>query len=286
LKIYIDGKFYNRNEARISVFDHGLLYGDGIFEGIRIYNSKVFKLKEHVERLYRSAKAILLNIPIQQAEMEKAVLDTVRINAKIDGYIRVVVTRGEGALGLDPAQCTNPKIIIIAGDIQLYPQEYYEKGIAVVTVATRRMPSDSLDPRVKSLNYLNNIMAKVEARQAGCLEAVMLNHDGYVSECTADNIFVISRGILLTPASHYGALDGITRTTVIKISESFTIPVREAALTRYDLYTSDECFITGTGAEIMPVTMIDDRLVGNGQPGLMTRQLMDGFRNLLLQINP
>ncbi|MGO9950588.1 MAG: branched-chain-amino-acid transaminase [Dissulfurispiraceae bacterium] len=286
MKIYIDGKFYNRNEARISVFDHGLLYGDGIFEGIRIYNSKVFKLKEHVERLYRSAKAILLNIPIQQAEMEKAVLDTVRINAKIDGYIRVVVTRGEGALGLDPAQCTNPKIIIIAGDIQLYPQEYYEKGIAVVTVATRRMPSDSLDPRVKSLNYLNNIMAKVEARQAGCLEAVMLNHDGYVSECTADNIFVISRGILLTPASHYGALDGITRTTVIKISESFTIPVREAALTRYDLYTSDECFITGTGAEIMPVTMIDGRLVGNGQPGLMTRQLMDGFRNLLLQINP
>ncbi|MGO9378537.1 MAG: branched-chain-amino-acid transaminase [Dissulfurispiraceae bacterium] len=286
MKIYIDGKFYNRNEARISVFDHGLLYGDGIFEGIRIYNSKVFKLKEHVERLYRSAKAILLNIPIQQAEMEKAVLDTVRINAKIDGYIRVVVTRGEGALGLDPAQCTNPKIIIIAGDIQLYPQEYYEKGIAVVTVATRRMPSDSLDPRVKSLNYLNNIMAKVEARQAGCLEAVMLNHDGYVSECTADNIFVISRAILLTPASHYGALDGITRTTVIKISESFTIPVREAALTRYDLYTSDECFITGTGAEIMPVTMIDGRLVGNGQPGLMTRQLMDGFRNLLLQINP
>ena len=286
MKIYIDGKFFNRNEARISVFDHGLLYGDGIFEGIRIYNSKVFKLKEHVERLYRSAKAILLNIPIQQAEMEKAVLDTVRINAKIDGYIRVVVTRGEGALGLDPAQCTNPKIIIIAGDIQLYPQEYYEKGIAVVTVATRRMPSDSLDPRVKSLNYLNNIMAKVEARQAGCLEAVMLNHDGYVSECTADNIFVISRAILLTPASHYGALDGITRTTVIKISESFTIPVREAALTRYDLYTSDECFITGTGAEIMPVTMIDGRLVGNGQPGLMTRQLMDGFRNLLLQINP
>src|SRR5664279_2022919 len=220
MKIYIDGKFHDRGDARISVLDHGLLYGDGIFEGIRIYNGKVFKLKEHIDRLYHSSRAILLDIPMQRSEMEQAVLETGRVNAKDDGYIRLIVTRGEGALGLDPTQCARPTVIIIAGDIQLYPQEYYEKGIAIVTAATRRMPADSLDPRIKSLNYLNNIMAKVEAKQAGCLEAVMLNHEGYVSECTADNIFVVSRGTLLTPAPNYGALDGITRATVIEISES------------------------------------------------------------------
>jgi len=285
MKIYIDGKFYDRGEARISVFDHGLLYGDGIFEGIRIYNGKVFKLKEHIDRLYHSAKAILLDIPMQPAGMEQAVLETVSMNAKVDGYIRLIVTRGEGALGLDPAQCERPSVIIIAGDIQLYPQEYYEKGIAVVTAATRRMPSDSLDPRIKSLNYLNNIMAKVEAKQAGCLEAVMLNHEGYVSECTADNIFIVSRGTLLTPAPHYGALDGITRATVLDMAESCGIPVSETALTRYDLYTAAECFMTGTGAEIMPVTKIDGRLVGDGRPGPITKRLIDAFRNLVLQKN-
>jgi branched-chain amino acid aminotransferase len=286
MKIYIDGKFHDRGDARISVLDHGLLYGDGIFEGIRIYNGKVFKLKEHIDRLYHSSRAILLDIPMQRSEMEQAVLETVRVNAKDDGYIRLIVTRGEGALGLDPTQCARPTVIIIAGDIQLYPQEYYEKGIAVVTAATRRMPSDSLDPRIKSLNYLNNIMAKIEAKQAGCLEAVMLNHEGYVSECTADNIFVVSRGTLLTPAPNYGALDGITRATVIEISESCGIPMRETALTRYDLYTADECFMTGTGAEIMPVTKIDGRLVGDGRPGPTTKQLTDGFRELVLQKKP
>ena len=285
MKIYIDGKFHDRREARISVFDHGLLYGDGVFEGIRIYNGKVFKLKEHIYRLYNSAKAILLNIPLQQADMEQAVLETVRMNAKLDGYIRLIVTRGEGALGLDPAQCDRPSVIIIVGDIQLYPREYYEKGIAVITAATRRMPADSLDPRIKSLNYLNNIMAKVEAKQAGCLEAVMLNHEGYVSECTADNIFIVSRGTLLTPAAHYGALDGITRAAVIEISESCGIPVSETALTRYDLYTADECFMTGSGAEIMPVTKIDGRLVGYGTPGSVTKRFIDNFRNLVLQNN-
>jgi branched-chain amino acid aminotransferase len=286
MKIYIDGKFHDRGEAKISVLDHGLLYGDGVFEGIRIYNRKVFKLTEHIERLYHSAKAILLDIPMQQAEMEQAVQETVSINAKVDGYIRLIVTRGEGALGLDPAPCEKPSVIIIAGDIQLYPQEYYEKGIAIITAATRRVPADSLDPRIKSLNYLNNIMAKVEAKQAGCLEAVMLNHEGYVSECTADNIFIISRGTLLTPAPHYGALDGITRASVIEISQSCGIPQRDTALTRYDLYTADECFMTGTGAEIMPVTKIDGRPVGDGKPGSMTKRFIDGFRNLVLQNNP
>jgi branched-chain amino acid aminotransferase len=281
MKVYIDGKYYDRGEAMISVFDHGLLYGDGVFEGIRIYKGKVFKLKEHIERLYQSAKAILLDVPIGQTEMEKAVFEAVRINAKNDGYIRLIITRGEGPLGLDPAQCAKPMVIIIVGDIQLYPQEYYEKGIAVVTAASRRMPADSLDPRVKSLNYLNNVMAKIEAKQAGCLEAVLLNHEGYVTECTADNIFIVKNGTLLTPAPHYGALDGITRMTVLNIAPSCGITSLETALTRYDLYTADECFMTGTGAEIMPVTKIDGRLIGNGSPGPVTMRLIEGFRKLV-----
>jgi branched-chain amino acid aminotransferase len=279
MKVYIDGKYYERGEAMISVFDHGLLYGDGVFEGIRIYKGKVFKLKEHVERLYQSAKTILLDIPISRAEMENATIEAVHENAKEDGYIRLVVTRGEGPLGLDPAQCARPKIIIIVGDIQLYPQEYYEKGIAVVTAASRRVPADSLDPRVKSLNYLNNVMAKIEAKQAGCLEAVLLNHEGYVTECTADNIFIVKDGTLLTPAAHSGALDGITRMTVMNnLAPSCGIASRETALTRYDLYTADECFMTGTGAEIMPVTMIDGRAIGNGKPGPATKGLIEGFK--------
>jgi len=282
MKIYIDGKYYDRGEAMISVFDHGLLYGDGVFEGIRIYTGKVFKLKEHVERLYQSAKAILLDIPISRAVMENAVLEAVHENAKEDGYIRLVVTRGEGPLGIDPGQCSKPSVIIIVGDIQLYPQEYYEKGISVVTAASRRMPADSLDPRVKSLNYLNNVMAKIEAKQAGCLEAVFLNHEGYVTECTADNIFIVQDGTLLTPAPHYGALDGITRMTVMNIAPSCGITSRETALTRYDLYTADECFMTGTGAEIMPVTKIDGRLIGSGEPGPATKRLIEEFRKLVV----
>ncbi len=281
MKIYIDGKFYERSEAKISVFDHGLLYGDGIFEGIRIYNGTVFKLKEHIERLFDSARAILLDIPMRPEDMERAVLETVRTNDRRDGYIRLIVTRGEGQLGLDPSQCPKPSVIIIAGDIQLYPKEYYESGIAVVTAASRRMPADSLDPRVKSLNYLNNIMAKIEAKQAGCFEAVMLNREGYVCECTADNIFVIRSGILLTPAPHYGALDGITRKSVIETAENSGIPVRENALTRYDLYCADECFMTGTGAEIMPVTKIDGRVIGDGKSGPVTKRLIEGFRKLV-----
>jgi branched-chain amino acid aminotransferase len=281
MRVYIDGKYYDRSEAMISVFDHGLLYGDGVFEGIRIYNGKVFKLAEHIDRLYRSAKALLLDIPMSQAEMAIATLEAVKENAKIDGYIRLVVTRGEGPLGLDPVQCSRPTVIIIVGDIQLYPHEYYEKGISVVTAASRRMPADSLDPRVKSLNYLNNIMAKVEARQAGCLEAVMLNHEGYVTECTADNIFMVRAAVLLTPSPHYGALDGITRMTVMDVASTCEIDARETALTRYDLYTADECFMTGTGAEIMPVTKIDGRLIGAGEPGPVTKRLIEGFRDFI-----
>lgn len=280
MKIYIDGEFYDRREARISVFDHGLLYGDGVFEGIRIYHGKVFKLREHIERLYRSAKTILLDMPMRQVEMEDAVLEAVRVNAKIDGYIRLIVTRGEGPLGIDPAHCAKPTVIIIVGDIQLYPSEYYEKGIAVVTAASRRMPSDSLDPRVKSLNYLNNIMAKIEARQAGCFEAILLNHEGYVTECSADNILIVKDGSLLAPAPHHGALDGITMRTVMDIAASLGITVLATALTRYDLYNAEECFISGTGAEIMPVTRIDGRLIGAGVPGPVTKRLMDGFSRL------
>jgi len=219
MKIYIDGKYCDRADAKISVFDHGLLYGDGVFEGIRIYNTKVFKLEEHIERLYQSAKAIFLDIPMSKEDMRNSVLDTVMINEKKDGYIRLIVTRGEGQLGIDPASCKKATVIIIVSDIQLYPDEYYKNGIEIITAPSRRMSSDSLDPRIKSLNYLNNIMAKLEARQAGCLEAVMLNREGFVVECTADNIFIIKNNELLTPAPYHGALYGITMRTIMEIAE-------------------------------------------------------------------
>jgi branched-chain amino acid aminotransferase len=280
MKVYIDGKFYDRSEAKISVFDHGLLYGDGVFEGIRVYNGKVFKLAEHIDRLYRSAKAILLEIPMKQPEMTSTVLEAVRVNAQKNGYIRLVVTRGEGPFGLDPAQCKKPTVIIMVGDIQLYPEEYYSKGIAVVTASSRRIPSDCLDPRVKSLNYLNNIMAKIEAQQSGCLEAVMLNREGFVAECTADNIFIVRSDRLLTPAPWHGALDGITMKTVMEVARLLGVETETTTLTRYDLYTADECFLTGTGAEIMPVTAIDGRTIGNGEPGPVTKRLIEKFREV------
>lgn len=280
MKIYIDGKYYDRKNARVSVFDHGLLYGDGVFEGIRIYSGKVFRLKEHVERLYRSARAISLDIPIKTGEMEKAVLETVTVNKKREGYIRLIVTRGEGPLGLDPLQCEKASVIIIVGDIQLYPEEYYTKGIAVVAASSRRIPSDSLDPRIKSLNYLNNVLAKIEARRAGCLEAVMLNSAGFVAECTADNIFIVKENDLLTPAPYHGALDGITMGVVIEIAEALGLGARETTLTRYDLYNADECFMTGTGAEIVPIIKIDGRTIGDGRPGKTTKRLLRRFREL------
>jgi len=281
MKIYIDGKYYEREEARISVFDHGLLYGDGVFEGIRMYNGGVFKLKEHIQRLYQSAKAILLDIRLTEAEMMKAVLETVSVNEKVNGYIRLVVTRGEGLLGIDPASCEKSSVIIIVGDIQMYPDEHNRKGVQVITSSSRRMPSDCLDPRIKSLNYLNNIMAKIEAKQAGCLEAVMLNSSGFVAECTGDNIFIVKNGELLTPAPFQGALDGITMQTVLELAESAGIRTRLSTLTRYDLYNSNECFMTGTGAEIIPVIRIDGRTIGDGSPGRITQKLTEAFHKMV-----
>ena len=280
MKIYIDGKYYDKADAKVSVFDHGLLYGDGIFEGIRIYNGKVFRLKEHIERFYESAKAIILEILMTKEEMKAAVEDAVKVNERKDGYIRLMVTRGEGSLGLDPASCKKATVIIIVSDIQLYPKEYYEKGIALVTVTSRRIPYECLDPRIKSLNYLNNIMAKLEAKQAGCLEAVMLNTQGFVAECTADNIFIVKEGRLLTPSVYHGALEGITRQTVMEIAEKLGIESAETTLAPYDLYTADECFLTGTGAEIVPVVKIDGRVIGSGVPGKVTKILVEILKNM------
>jgi branched-chain amino acid aminotransferase len=279
MKVYIDGKYFDREEARLSVFDHGLLYGDGVFEGIRIYGGKVFKLREHVARLYQSAGAILLQIPMTEEEMEAAVVDAVRINEKGSGYIRLIVTRGEGPLGIDPGTCKKATVVIIVSDIQLYPEEYYRKGIQIITASTRRVPPECLDPRIKSLNYLNNILAKIEARQAGCFEAVMLNTSGFVAECTADNIFIVKDKMLLTPAAHQGALEGITRAVVIQAARSLGLASSETTLAPYDLYNADECFLTGTGAEIVPVVKIDGRVIGNGAPGPVTEKVIQSFRN-------
>jgi branched-chain amino acid aminotransferase len=281
MKIYIDGKFYDKEQAVISVFDHGLLYGDGVFEGIRVYHGKVFKLSDHITRLYASAKAIALTIPLKKREMEKAVLDAVRINRKKNGYIRLVVTRGEGTLGLDPVHCGKPTVIIIVADIQLYPEELYKKGVKIITASTRRIPPECLDPRIKSLNYLNNILAKLEARRSGAMEALMLTTEGLVAECTADNIFIVKSGRLLTPHPCKGALDGITMRTVFEIAKARGIECSEADLSQNDLYTSDECFITGTGAELVPVIEIDSREVGDGKPGPLTLTLIEDFRGLV-----
>lgn len=280
MKIYIDGNYYDRQEARISVFDHGLLYGDGVFEGIRIYGGKIFKLIEHLDRLYRSATALSLNIPLARQEMAKVVQDTVTMNGKEEGYIRLIVTRGAGSMGLDPSHCPKPTVIVIVDDLRLYPRQYYEEGMAIVTASTRRIRPDGLDPRIKSLNYLNNVLAKIEAANASCFEAVMLNAEGYVAECTADNIFIVQDGRLSTPSPAYGALDGITMRTVMDIADSLKIGCTQKALTRYDLYTCDECFMTGTGAEVIPVVKIDGRTIGEGKPGRITAQVIKAFAKL------
>ncbi|MBN1798489.1 MAG: branched-chain-amino-acid transaminase [Spirochaetales bacterium] len=281
MKVYIDGNYYDKEQACVSVFDHGLLYGDGVFEGIRIYNGTVFKLREHIVRLYQSAKAILLHIPMAMAEMQAQVEEVVKVNNTHDGYIRLVVTRGRGDLGLDPAKCPKASVIIIVADVELYPPEYYAKGIEIITSSSRRLPVDGLDPRIKSLNYLNNIMAKLEAKQAGCLEAVMLNKEGYVAECTGDNIFVVKEGRLYTPTVYQGALDGITRATVLELAQKLNIPCEARALSCYDLYNADECFLTGSGAEVMPVTAIDGRRIGDGKPGVITHRLLKAFREFI-----
>jgi branched-chain amino acid aminotransferase len=280
MKIFIDGKFYSERDAKVSVFDHGLLYGDGVFEGIRAYHGRVFKLKEHVERLFYSAKAILLQIPMSPEKVAAAVLESCRANKLRDGYIRLVVTRGVGNLGLNPRNCKNPSVIIIADKIQVYPPELYARGMEIVTVPTVRNLHSAVNPAIKSLNYLNNILAKIEANNAGVEEAVMLNAEGFVSECTADNLFIIKKGDLFTPPLSAGALYGITRQTVIELAQQSGIKVSEPNLTRYDLFNADECFLTGTGAEIMPVIKIDGRVIGAGKPGKITQALVEDYHSL------
>jgi len=280
MKVYVDGKYYNERDAKVSVFDHGLLYGDGIFEGIRAYNGRVFRLKEHIDRLFYSAKAILLNLPMSRADIAEAVLETCRRNKIHDGYIRLVVTRGVGTLGLNPNRCKNPSLIIIAGKIQLYPVEYYERGLEIITVPTVRNLHSALNPAIKSLNYLNNIMAKIEANNSGCEEAIMLNAEGFVSECTGDNIFILKENELLTPPLSAGALYGVTRKVVMEIAAESGLLVRESNLSRYDMFNADECFLTGTGAELVPVIKIDGRVIGNGKPGPVTRRLVAQYRAL------
>ena len=279
-KIYIAGKLYDKADAKISVYDHGLLYGDGVFEGIRVYGGKVFRLAAHVQRLYESALSIMLEIPLTQEQMAQAIKDTVAVNNKHDGYIRALVTRGAGYLGLDPRKASNPQVIIIVDDISLYPPELYEKGMELVTVSTIRNHPNALNPRVKSLNYLNNIMAQIEAVKAGCVEALMLNHKGEVAECTGDNIFLVKSGELRTPPMDAGILGGITRDAVIALARANGIAVHEVALTRHDVYTADECFLTGTAAEVVPVVKCDNRVIGTGKPGSITRQLRERFYRL------
>jgi len=280
MKVFIDGKYYDGRAAKISVFDHGLLYGDGVFEGIRAYHGRVFKLREHIDRLFCSAKAILLNIPMAHAHLMHAVVEACRKNKIHDGYIRLVVTRGIGTLGLNPNRCKNPSVIIIADKIQLYPPAFYQKGMEIVTVPTTRNLHSALNPAIKSLNYLNNILAKIEANQAGCEEAVMLNAEGFVAECSGDNLFIVKKGVLLTPPLSAGALYGITRGVVMELAEEEGLTVSEPNLTRYDLFNADECFLTGTGAEIVPVVKIDGRVVGTGKPGPITRKLEEEYRAL------
>lgn len=278
MRIYMNGKLVPERDAKVSVFDHGLLYGDGVFEGIRSYNSRVFMLDEHVERLFRSAKAIALDIPMSKAAVAKAVVATCKANRTMNGYVRLLVTRGVGTLGLNPFTCKVPQVIIIAANIQLYPKELYEKGMSIVTVATMRNHSEALNPNIKSLNYLNNVLAKIEAINAGVPEAVMLNTHGYVSEATGDNIFVVRGNNLLTPPTEAGVLQGITRDTVMMLAAEAGFVVREKMMTRYDLYTADEVFLTGTAAEVIGVVGIDRRVIGDGKPGKVTRQLEARFK--------
>ena len=280
LKIYIDGKLYDKEDAKISVYDHGFLYGDGVFEGIRSYGGKVFRLAEHLDRLWDSAKAIWLEVPISKQQMVKAIEDTLAVNGIRDGYIRVVVTRGAGTLGLDPNRCSHPQVIIIADLISLYPVELYQEGLELVTVSVMRNHPAALSPRIKSLNYLNNILAKIEGLQAGCMEALMLNHKGEVAECTGDNIFLVRQQRLLTPPNEAGILEGITRDAVIGLARGMDIDVAETPLTKHDVYIADECFLTGTAAEVVPVVKVDSRMIGEGVPGPITRELMTRFREL------
>ena len=277
MKIYMNNNLVDASEATVSVFDHGLLYGDGIFEGIRLYDSCVFKLDEHLERLEYSAKAIMLEMPWSRQQIADAVCETCRANDLKDGYIRLVVTRGVGSLGLSIKNCDQPQLIIIADKIQLYPQEFYDNGLKIITVPTRRSNPAALPPAVKSLNYLNNILAKIEAQHLGYHEAIMLNDQGYIAECTGDNVFIVHKGELITPAASSGALKGITRDTALAIAEELGIPWREANMTRYDVWVAEEVFLTVTAAEIVPIVEIDARVIGDGKPGPITAQFLESF---------
>ena len=274
------GKHFDKEDAKISVYDHGLLYGDGVFEGMRSYGGKVFRIDEHLDRLWSSAKAIWLEIPMTKAALAQAVNDTLRINNISDGYIRLVVTRGAGTLGLDPNRTANPQVIIIADSIALYPAEMYEKGLTIITSSVQRNHPAALSPRIKSLNYLNNILAKIEGLQAGCVEALMLNHKGEIAECTGDNIFLVRNRVLQTPPLDAGILEGVTRNAVIELARQSGIEVREMALTKHDVYIADECFLTGSAAEVIPVVKVDSRLIGTGVPGPITRDLEERFHKL------
>jgi branched-chain amino acid aminotransferase len=281
MKVYINGKFYEKENAKISVFDHGLLYGDGVFEGIRSYNRLVFKLKEHIDRLFESAQSIMLKIPLAKEQLSKAVIATLKENGLKDAYIRLVVTRGEGDLGLDPRKCAGrAAVIIITDKIALYPEKFYKNGLEIITVPTVRNLPEALNPQIKSLNYLNNILAKIEAINGGYDEAIMLDSLGYVAECTGDNIFIVKSNHLYTPPQCMGTLRGITRDTVLEIAKANKIPVHEHVVTRHEVYISDECFLTGTAAEIIPVVKVDGRTIGAGKPGKLTLSLMKKFKEL------
>ncbi len=278
--IYLDGKYVKESEAKISVYDHGVLYGDGLFEGIRAYNGRIFKSREHMDRIFEAAKAIMLDIPMTKDELEEVVFETCRRNNIKNGYVRLVITRGKGDLGLSPVSCKTPTIYCIAGTIRLYPQEMYIKGMPIITSVQRRNKATIVDPQIKSLNYLNNILAKIEANRAGVPEALMLNHDGIVAECTGDNIFIIKDGIIYTPPIHIGILDGITRGAVMDLAKEMGYEVKESEFTLYNVYNADECFLTGTAAEVIPVTEVDGRVIGPGIAGPITGKILRAFKVL------
>ena len=283
MQVYVDGKLVPKEEAKISVFDHGFLYGDGVFEGIRVYDGNVFRLKEHMDRLYESAKTIALEIPMSKDDLTEATLKTVAVNGKRDAYIRLVISRGPGDLGIDPAKCSVPTVVIIVASITLYPKEFYENGIPLVTSCVRRIPQECLDPQIKSLNYLNNILAKIDSKNAGVPEALMLNTHGFVAECTADNIFLVKNGSVRTPQLSHGALGGVTRGAVLDLAKEAGFETMRIRLALHDFYNADEVFLTGTGAEIVPVISIDGRRIGDGKPGKITNRLVEAFKRLRVE---
>ncbi len=281
IQVYVNGQYFPKEEAKISVFDHGFLYGDGVFEGIRAYGGKVFRLNEHIDRLYNGARGIMIDIPLKKEEMAEVVLETLRRNELKDAYIRLVISRGTGDLGLDPRKCKTPTIICITDKIVLYPEELYNKGMEIITAATRRNRPEGVNPQMKSLNYLNNIMAKLEANLAGAPEAMLLNNEDYVAECTGDNIFIVKDGVLITPPPYVGILVGITRNAIMELAEKIGIKVEERVFTRYEVFTADECFLSGTAAEAVPVVKVDGRQIADGKPGPITNKILKEFKELI-----